>query len=179
MSANCIQITSGTAVWSSTCGIYATVQTTAGQTVKVGTDTHNFAFVDYNNNYCPINVMGNFYCAKCKNTKQEIAVENYEGVTPTLGHDMSQLFDIVYANGVINAGNTTMKCADCDNKETTEGNANAIIAFKGFSAKIGGPEIMVDYKIDKDADTIKFSLKPHKVFIFDVETEERIRFEVN
>ena len=148
---NVVTITTGTAVWSRTCGIYATVQTTLGQTVKVGTDTHNFAFVDYNNNYCPINVMGDFYCAKCKTTKQEIAVENYEGITPVLGHDMSQLFDIVYANGVINAGNTTMKCADCDNKETTEGNANAIITFKGFSAKIGGPEIMVDYKIDKDA----------------------------
>ena len=36
-----------------------------------------------------------------------------------------------------------------------------------------------DYKIDRNAETIKFSLKPHKVFLFDVETEERIRFEVN
>ena len=36
-----------------------------------------------------------------------------------------------------------------------------------------------DYKIDKNDATIKFTLKPHKVFIFDVETEERIRFEVN
>ena len=35
-----------------------------------------------------------------------------------------------------------------------------------------------DYKIDKNDETIKFSLKPHKVFLFDVETEERIRFEV-
>ena len=36
-----------------------------------------------------------------------------------------------------------------------------------------------DYKINKEAKTIKFSLKPHKVFLFDVKTEERIRFEVN
>ena len=36
-----------------------------------------------------------------------------------------------------------------------------------------------DYKIDKNDETIKFALKPHKVFLFDVETEERIRFEVN
>ena len=36
-----------------------------------------------------------------------------------------------------------------------------------------------DYKIDKNAATIKFSLKPHKVFLFDIETEERINFEVN
>ena len=36
-----------------------------------------------------------------------------------------------------------------------------------------------DYKINKDDATINFSLKPHKVFLFDVETEERIRFEVN
>ena len=35
-----------------------------------------------------------------------------------------------------------------------------------------------DYKIDKNSDSISFSLKAHKVFIFDTETEERIRFEV-
>ena len=35
-----------------------------------------------------------------------------------------------------------------------------------------------DYKINKESETIRFSLKPHKVFLFDSETEERIRFEV-
>lgn len=33
-----------------------------------------------------------------------------------------------------------------------------------------------DYKVDVTAQTIKYSLKPHKVFIFDAETEERIYF---
>ena len=33
-----------------------------------------------------------------------------------------------------------------------------------------------DYKIDRDAGSIKFALKPHKVFLFDYETEERIYF---
>ena len=36
-----------------------------------------------------------------------------------------------------------------------------------------------DCGIDKSAETIRFALKPHKVFLFDAETEERIRFEVN
>ena len=36
-----------------------------------------------------------------------------------------------------------------------------------------------DYKIDREAATVKFNLKPHKVFLFDKETEERIYFEVN
>ena len=36
-----------------------------------------------------------------------------------------------------------------------------------------------DYKIDKEDTTVKFNLKPHKVFLFDKETEERIYFEVN
>ena len=36
-----------------------------------------------------------------------------------------------------------------------------------------------DYKIDRDAEAVKFNLKPHKVFLFDIETEERIGFEVN
>jgi multiple sugar transport system ATP-binding protein len=35
-----------------------------------------------------------------------------------------------------------------------------------------------DNHIDKNAKTISFSLKSHKVFLFDAETEERIRFEV-
>ena len=35
-----------------------------------------------------------------------------------------------------------------------------------------------DYKIDRNAATVKFNLKPHKVFLFDEETEERINFEV-
>ena len=36
-----------------------------------------------------------------------------------------------------------------------------------------------DYKISKEIKSINFSLKAHKVFLFDKETEERIRFEVN
>ena len=35
-----------------------------------------------------------------------------------------------------------------------------------------------DYKVDQSADTVRFNLKPHKVFLFDKETEERIYFEV-
>ena len=36
-----------------------------------------------------------------------------------------------------------------------------------------------DYKIDRNAQTVRFTLKPHKVFLFDKETEERIYVEVN
>ena len=35
-----------------------------------------------------------------------------------------------------------------------------------------------DNKVDTTAETVRYSLKPHKVFIFNKETEERIRFEV-
>ena len=35
-----------------------------------------------------------------------------------------------------------------------------------------------DHKIDRDCETVKFNLKPHKVFLFNKETEERIYFEV-
>ncbi|MBQ6575217.1 MAG: ABC transporter ATP-binding protein [Lachnospiraceae bacterium] len=35
-----------------------------------------------------------------------------------------------------------------------------------------------DNRIDPDSREVRFSLKPHKVFVFDKETEERIRFEV-
>ena len=36
-----------------------------------------------------------------------------------------------------------------------------------------------DNKIDITAEAIRFTLKPHKVFLFNKETEERIPFEVN
>ena len=35
-----------------------------------------------------------------------------------------------------------------------------------------------DYKVDGNAETVRYNLKPHKVFLFDKETEERIYFEV-
>ena len=37
--------------------------------------------------------------------------------------------------------------------------------------------IDADNKVEA-AETVSYSLKPHKVFLFDKETEERIRFEV-
>ncbi len=38
--------------------------------------------------------------------------------------------------------------------------------------------INADNKVDADAETVRFSIKPHKIFLFNKETEERIRFEV-
>ena len=38
--------------------------------------------------------------------------------------------------------------------------------------------IDADNKISEDAKTVNFSLKPHKVFLFNKETEKRIYFEV-
>ena len=35
-----------------------------------------------------------------------------------------------------------------------------------------------DYRVNASAETVRFNLKPHKVFLFDHETEERIYFEV-
>ncbi|MBQ4601017.1 MAG: ABC transporter ATP-binding protein [Oscillospiraceae bacterium] len=38
--------------------------------------------------------------------------------------------------------------------------------------------INADNKVDTSAETVRYSLKPHKVFVFNKETEERIKFEV-
>jgi len=35
-----------------------------------------------------------------------------------------------------------------------------------------------DIKVDTTAETIKFNIKPHKFFMFNKETEERVYFEV-
>ena len=38
--------------------------------------------------------------------------------------------------------------------------------------------INADNKVDITTETVRYSLKPHKVFLFNKETEERIRYEV-
>jgi multiple sugar transport system ATP-binding protein len=38
--------------------------------------------------------------------------------------------------------------------------------------------ISSDIKVDPNAETVKFNIKPHKFFLFNKETEERIYFEV-
>ena len=38
--------------------------------------------------------------------------------------------------------------------------------------------IDADNKVAEGVETVRFSLKPHKVFLFNKETEERVRFEV-
>jgi multiple sugar transport system ATP-binding protein len=37
--------------------------------------------------------------------------------------------------------------------------------------------INADHKVDLSSATVSYSLKPHKVFLFNAETEERIYFE--
>ena len=39
--------------------------------------------------------------------------------------------------------------------------------------------ISADSKVNEQAETVRFTLKPHKVHIFDKETEERIYFEAD
>jgi len=36
--------------------------------------------------------------------------------------------------------------------------------------------INADNKVDTSAETVRYTLKPHKVFLFNKKTEERIRF---
>ena len=38
--------------------------------------------------------------------------------------------------------------------------------------------IDADNKVDPAAETVRFDVKPHKIFLFNKETEERIYFEV-
>ena len=38
--------------------------------------------------------------------------------------------------------------------------------------------INADNKVDSEQETVRFSVKPHKLFLFNKETEERLRFEV-
>ena len=124
-----VNFTSGAASYSKTCGITATL-VTAGGNVKVGTDTHNYSLVDYDNTYCPINTMGNYLCSKCEGTKQEAN----EGTNPVKnGHDISNVIAIAYEKGFTVEGVKTLKCVNC--AQTEEVKAEKVFDFLGFSTK--------------------------------------------
>ena len=75
--------------------------------------------------------------------------------------------------------NGPFKCR-LDRLEVMGRDVSILSAHDGSLSETGLIRSIVDAdnRIDPDSETVRFSLKPHKVFVFDKKTQERIRFEV-
>ncbi len=79
--------------------------------------------------------------------------------------------------GFIPNENGAMHCG-LNNVEVMGRDASVVSTHAGSLNPVVRSIINSDVKIDTSKETVAFDLKPHKVFIFNKETEERIRFEV-
>ena len=93
------------------------------------------------------------------------------------GVDDREVFVGIRPEGFIPDVNGALECK-LNNVEVMGRDVSVVSANEASLNPIIRSIVDADYKIDKNDESIKFSLKPHKVFLFDVETEERIRFEV-
>ena len=100
-----------------------------------------------------------------------------DAVLKVAGVEDQQVMVGIRPEGFIPDENGALVC-NLNNVEVM-GRDVSVVSTHGASANpIVRSIINSDYKIDTTATTIRYSLKPHKVFIFNKATEERIYFEV-
>ena len=102
----------------------------------------------------------------------------YAEVLDVPGVDDREVFIGIRPEGFIPDANGALECK-LNNVEVMGRDVSVVSTNEASLNPVIRSIVDADYKIDKNDETIKFALKPHKVFLFDVETEERIRFEVN
>ena len=73
--------------------------------------------------------------------------------------------------------NGPMKCA-LNNVEVMGRDVSVVSTHPTSLNPVVRSIINADNKVDADAETVRYTLKPHKVFLFHKDTEERILFEV-
>ena len=71
----------------------------------------------------------------------------------------------------------TLECK-LNNIEVMGRDASVVASHSASLSPVVRAIISSDIRVDEKAETVKFSVKPHKFFIFDKETEERLYFEV-
>ena len=69
-------------------------------------------------------------------------------------------------------------CCQLKNVEVMGRDSSVVCAHSTATSPVVRAIIDSDYKINAAAETVRFSLKSHKVFLFNKQTEERIHFEV-
>ena len=93
------------------------------------------------------------------------------------GVDDREVYVGIRPEGFIPDANGAMTC-NVSNVEVMGRDVSVVSTHAASANPVVRSIVDADYKIDKSTASINFTLKPHKVFLFDIETEERIRFEV-
>ncbi|MBE7100725.1 MAG: ABC transporter ATP-binding protein [Clostridiales bacterium] len=88
-----------------------------------------------------------------------------------------EVFVAIRPEGFIPCPDGALKCA-LSNLEVMGRDVSIVSRHDASVNPIVRSIVDADNKIDLTAQTVNFSLKPHKVFLFDVETEERVYFGV-
>ncbi len=116
----------------------------------------------------PINV----FKAQVANGKLVI---NGEAVLDVPGTPDREVFAAIRPEGFIPAENGAMTC-ELSSIEVMGRDVSIVSKNEAMLTPTIRSIVDADYKISATAQSVKFDLKPHKVFIFDSETEERIYF---
>ena len=98
-------------------------------------------------------------------------------VLDTPGVDDREVYVGIRPEGFVPNAEGALECA-LNNVEVMGRDVSVVSKHAASLNPVVRSIVDADYKIDKSSETVKFSLKPHKVFLFDLETEERIYFEV-
>ena len=69
-------------------------------------------------------------------------------------------------------------CCCLNNVEVMGRDASVVSTHSASANPVVRAIINSDIKVDTSKEEVRFSLKPHKVFVFNKQTEERIHFEV-
>ncbi len=113
-------------------------------------------------------------------TREVVTGYYFEGGTPVL--DVPGIDDRAVYVGIRPEGFTLNKRgrfkAELSNLEVMGRDVSVVCRHSASENPIVRAIIDADNNIEEDATEVAFSLKPHKVFIFDKETEDRLYFEV-
>ena len=91
------------------------------------------------------------------------------------GYDDKKIYIAIRPEGFVPDANGPLVCK-LSNVEVMGRDVSIVSYHDGLVSAAIRSIVDADYKVDPTAEKVAFSLKPHKVFLFDAETEERIYF---
>ncbi|MBE6537238.1 MAG: ABC transporter ATP-binding protein [Ruminococcaceae bacterium] len=98
-----------------------------------------------------------------------------EKVLETAGAEDKKVYVAIRPEGFIPAEDGALTC-EISNVEVMGRDVSIVSKNEAMQSPSIRSIVDADYRVAPDAAEIKFNLKPHKVFIFDAETEQRIYF---
>ncbi len=100
-----------------------------------------------------------------------------EAVMSVSGVDDQEVYIGIRPEGIEPSANGVLTC-NLNNVEVMGRDASVVSTHANSVSPVVRAIISSDIKVDTTATTVKFNIKPHKFFLFNKETEQRLYFEV-